>query len=286
MKLLPLVFLAGLASLHAAPDARAGTPPRPSDMIQEVAFDPPLGNRVPLDAVFRDENGRPVPLRDAMDGRTTILTLVYYECPMLCSEILNALLRGLRPLALEIGKDFNIVTVSFDPAEGSSLAAAKKAEYVRGYKRPAAAQAWRFLTGDAEPIRRLTEAAGFRAKRIEGTGDYAHAGGVLILTPDGKISRALLGVDYAPKDLKLALMEASGEKIGTLADRALLLCYQYDPITGRYGFAIKSSLRAGGALTLLVLGGFIGLSLRREKSRSAPPAFPARGKEEKRRENG
>jgi protein SCO1/2 len=261
-----LAALAALASSAAAwnrdrpsPAPPAGETPK---ILRDVGFDQHLGDAVPLDAAFRDESGRTVRLGDYFGSRPVVLSLAYYECPMLCTVTLNGLASALDVLAFEPGRDFEIVTVSFEPKETPALAAAKKASYLRRYKRPGAAGAWHFLTGDAAQIRRLTDAVGFKYVWDERSGQYAHASGVMVLTPDGRLARYLYGVEYAPKDLRFALVEASQGRILSPVDRLLLYCYHYDPALGRYGKSVMSLLRVAGVLTLGGLGAMI-LGLRR-----------------------
>mgnify|MGYP001090094484 CR=1 FL=1 len=268
-------FIATILCLIVAQPAAAqyGAAPRPippSDVVTQVRIDQRLGAQVPLDLVFRDESGDPITLRDAAAGKPAILMLVYYACPSLCTVSLNNLTSALKTLSLDAGDEFTIVTVSFDPAETPDLAAAKKATYLRQYGRAGADAGWRFLTGDPEPIAALTDAVGFRYVYDPATGQYAHGSAVIILTPDGVVSRYLFGIEHAPKDLQLALVDSSDRRIGTLVDRALLLCYQYDPTTGRYGLAIMSSLRAGGLLTILAIGAYIGRKILKERAAPAP----------------
>ncbi len=237
--------------------------------LQKVRFDQRLDAQLPLDLPFRDETGRAVQLRQYFDGRPVILTLVYYECPMLCTEVLNGLVRSLKVLALEPGRDFRIVTVSFNPAEKPALAADKKATYLERYKRPGAAEAWHFLTGDETAIRVLTEAAGFHYVFDPRLNQYAHPTGIMIATPEGRLSKYLYGIEYSPRDVRLALVQASDHRIGTPVDRMLLYCYHYDPASGKYGLAVLNIIRVGGVLTLLVLGAFMFTSWRLGRGSSA-----------------
>jgi protein SCO1/2 len=226
-------------------------------ILRDVGFDQHLGDIVPLDAVFRDESGRAVKLGDYFGRRPVVLSLAYYECPMLCTVTLNGLASALDVLAFDPGRDFEVVTVSFEPKETPELAAAKKAAYLRRYKRPGAAGAWHFLTGDAEAIRRLTGAVGFRYAWDERTKQYAHASGIMVLTADGRLARYLYGVEYAPKDLRFAIVEASQGRILSPVDRLLLYCYHYDPELGRYGKSVMALLRVAAVLTLGAIGAMI-----------------------------
>ncbi len=253
-----IVALAGPAAAwnrdQPSPAPPAAEAPR---ILRDVGFDQHLGDMVPLDAVFRDESGRAVKLGDYFGRRPVVLSLAYYECPMLCTLTLNGLASALDVLAFDPGRDFEVVTVSFEPKETPELAAAKKAAYLRRYKRPGAAAAWHFLTGDAEAIRRLTGAVGFRYVWDERTKQYAHASGVMVLTADGRLARYLYGVEYAPKDLRFAIVEASQGRILSPVDRLLLYCYHYDPELGRYGKSVMAVLRVAAVLTLGVLGAMI-----------------------------
>ena len=238
--------------------------------LREIGFDQNLNQRVPLDTVLADETGRAVHLGDYFGARPVVLVFAYYECPMLCTQVINGLSSALSVLSLEPGKDFEIVTVSFDPRDTPATAAAKKAVYVQRYKRPGAAQAWHFLTGNQESIARLTKAAGFRYAWDEQTKQFAHPTGAIVLTPDGRLARYLFGIDYGPRDLRLALVEASAGKVGSRVDSLLLYCYHYDPLTGRYGLVIMRTIRIAGAATVLSLGTFIIVMLRRDRRSSGP----------------
>jgi protein SCO1 len=237
--------------------------------LKKVSFDQNLGVQVPLDLPFRDETGRGVQLSQYFTGRPVILALVYYECPMLCVQALNGLVKSLKVLALEPGRDYSIVTVSFNPAETPEQAAAKKDEYVGRLKRAGAADAWHFLTGNDASIRMLTQAVGFHYVYDAETKQFAHPTGMIVLTPEGKTSKYVFGIDYGPRDIRLALVEASDHKIGTPADRLLLYCYHYDPATGKYGLVLMNLLRLGGVLTVATIGGLILVMRRREKRAQA-----------------
>jgi protein SCO1/2 len=234
--------------------------------LREVGFDQELGARLPADLVFRDEAGRSVRLGDYLGKRPVLLTLVYYDCPMLCTLTLNGLAGALSALAFDVGREFEVLTVSFDPSETPALAAAKKAAYLRRYARPGAEAGWHFLTGDAGSTAALARAVGFRYAWDPETRQYAHPAGVIVLTPEGRIARYLFGVEYAPRDLRLGLVEASAGRIGTPIDELILYCYQYDPARGRYGASVMGMLRAGGVLTLAALGAFVSVSLLRERA--------------------
>jgi len=246
--------------------------------LKQVSFEQNLGVQVPLDLPFRDETGRAVQLSQYFTGRPVVLALVYYECPMLCVQALNGLVKSLKVLALEPGRDYAIVTVSFNPEETPAQAAAKKDEYVARLKRPGAADAWHFLTGTEASIRLLTDTVGFHYVYDAATKQFAHPTGMIVLTPEGKTSKYVYGIDYGPRDLRLALVEASDHKVGTPVDRLLLYCYHYDPTTGKYGLVLMNVLRLAGVLTVAMIGGFILLMRRREKRRLAEqdgPTTPA-----------
>jgi protein SCO1/2 len=241
-----------------------------------VSFDQALGVQVPLDLPFRDETGRAVQLSQYFTGRPVILALVYYECPMLCVQALNGLVRSLKVLALEPGRDYTIVTVSFNPAETPAEAAAKKDEYVGRLKRPGAADAWHFLTGPETSIRVLTDTVGFHYVYDAATKQFAHPTGIIVLTPEGKTSKYVFGIDYGPRDIRFALVEASDHKVGTPVDRLLLYCYHYDPTSGRYGLVLINVIRIGGVLTVALIGGFILLMRHRERHGQPGRTTPAR----------
>lgn len=245
----------------------AGEKPRD---LEDVRIDQRLDESLPLDAVFRDENGTRVKLGAYFGGKPVVLALVYYSCPMLCNQVLNGMTSGLDVLkAFSVGKEFEVVTVSFDPRETPELARQKKETYIKWYKREGAAEGWHFLTGDQPNIDRLTEAAGFHYKWDEKTTQFIHASGIMIATPDGKLARYFYGIEYAPKDLRLGLVEASAGKIGSPVDQLLLYCYHYDPASGKYGAAVLNIMRMGGILTVIaVIAMFVvfrirGLSTRR-----------------------
>lgn len=234
-------------------------------IMKEVGFDQRLNEQVPLDLVFRDETGRAVRLGEYFGGKPVILSLVYYNCTTLCPMILDGMVRSLSPVSFDIGKEFAMLTVSFDSRDTPAQAAAKKAEYVQRYHRAGAADGWHFLTGEEAAIRQLTKAVGFRYLYDEKTDQFAHAAGILMLTPQGKVSRYFYGFDFSPRDLRLGLIEAAANKIGTPIDQVLLYCYHYDPLTGQYGLIVMRVLRLAGLATVLALGGFILVMLRRER---------------------
>jgi protein SCO1 len=233
--------------------------------LREIGFDQNLDRQVPLDTVFKDESGRAVKLGDYFGKRPVVMVFAYYDCPMLCTMVINGLASALDVLSLEPGKDFEIVTVSFDPRDTPATASAKKAAYISRYKNPHAPAAWHFLTGSQPSIDRLTKAAGFRYAWDKETQQFAHPTGVIVLTPDGRLARYLFGVEYGPRDLRYAIVEASNGKVGSPVDTLLLYCYHYDPLTGRYALGIMRAIRIAGAGTVLALGAFIVVMVRREK---------------------
>lgn len=242
------------------------------DPTQDVGIDQALGARVPLDVPLRDEAGNRVTLGDHLGERPAVLALVYYECPMLCTLVLNGVMDAARTVDLRPGRDYDLIVLSIDPDEGPALAAAKRASYVENSGIEGAEEGFHFLTADDRAaVDRIADAIGFRYVRDTRTGEYAHASGIAVTTAEGTVSRYLFGVEYAPRDLRLALVEASEGRVGDLADRVLLLCYAYDPTTGRYGLAIMGTIRALGGGTVLVLVGFVAHALLRERRRRASP---------------
>jgi len=236
----------------------------PVPILQQVGIDQHIGQQLPLDLTFRDETGQQVALRRYFGQRPVLLTLVYYQCPMLCSQVLNGVVGGLLPLKLSVGKDFDVVTVSFDPRDTPAEATGKRDTYLKRYGRPGAEKGWHFLTGDKPAIEALTKAAGFRYAWDPKIQQYAHASGIMLTTSDGRLSHYFYGIEYTPKDLRLAMVESSQGKLGNLVDQVTLYCYHYDPSTGRYGAVVMNMLRVGGGLTLLVLGAYLAIALRRE----------------------
>lgn len=239
------------------------------DVLKGVSFEQRLDTTLPLDLTFRDDEGRPVRLGDYFRRRPVVLAFVYYECPMLCTQVLNGLLSSMSVLDETVGRDFDVVTVSFDPRETPVLAAARKQAYLDRYKRDGAAAGWHFLTGDAEAIDALTSAAGFQYAWDDQSQQFAHASGIVVVTPGGTLSRYFLGIDYAPRDLKFALMESSEGRIGSLVDQVLLYCYHYDPATGTYGLMVMNTVRLAGAITVIALMGFVVVTIRRESRAAA-----------------
>jgi protein SCO1/2 len=236
-------------------------------MLQGIDLQQRLNEQVPLNLTFQDESGQEVKLRDFFQDKPVILTLVYYECPMLCTEVLNGLVRSLRPISFSAGKEFTIVTVSFDPGEKPELAQKKKVTYLKNYSRPGAEKGWHFLTGEQRAIDQLTKAVGFHYKYDPEQDQFAHAAGIMILTPEGKLARYFYGIEYSARDLRLALVEASNNRIGTVVDQVLLYCYHYDPSTAKYSAYAVNLVRLGGLATVLALGIFI-VSMKRKEGKS------------------
>jgi len=227
-------------------------------VLKEIGIEQKLGQKIPLDIEFKDEEGRIVKIGDYFNkNKPVILALVYYECPMLCNEVLNGLTGSLKGISLIAGKDFEVVAISFNSKEYDipELAKKKKEAYVKRYDRAGTEQGWHFLTGTQDSIDKITDAIGFKYRWDEKTQQFAHVGGITVLDPSGQISKYFYGIDYAPTDLKFALIEASEGKVGSVADQLLLYCYHYDPSTGTYGFAILRAIRIGGLLTLLAIVG-------------------------------
>jgi len=238
--------------------------------LEEIGFDQRLGEQVPVDLAFVDDESRPVRIGALLKDRPAILVMLYYKCTMLCPLMLDGVVRALKPItSLTAGKDFRVIVVSINPKETPLLAANRKELYVERYGRPGAAAGFHFLTGEESAIRTLAKTIGFRYRVEKRRDEFSHAAGIVLLTPEGKIARYYYGMDFSPKDLQLALVEASKNTVGTIVDQILLLCYHYDPTTGTYGVAILNLLRAAGFATVLCLGSFIMVMLRRDR-RAAP----------------
>ena len=277
-KIARLMFTAGAltaASLSSPAIARAqladptqniGVRP---ELLKDVGIDQRLNDQIPLDLTFRDEHGKPVQLRQFFGQKPVILSLVYFNCPMLCTQVLNGLTSSLKLQSLDAGKDFNVLTVSIDPTDKPLIAEARQEMYTGMYGRAGAAQGWRFLTGDDPQIKQLASAVGFRYAFDADSKQYAHASAIMVLTPEGKISRYLYGISYPSRDLRLALVEASEGKIGSPVDSILLFCYHYDPHTGKYGLLISRVIQAGGGLTVLLLAVLV-VSLARKENYALP----------------
>jgi protein SCO1 len=238
-------------------------------ILKDVGIDQRLGQSLPLDAIFQDEEGHAVRLGQYFVGRPVILVLAYYNCPMLCTQVFNGLTSSLRVLSFDAGKEFEVVAVSFDPHDRPEDAQAKKKPYVAQYGRPGAAAAWHFLTGSTASIERLTQAVGFHYRYDDSIGQFAHASAIYIATPEGALSRYFYGIEYAPRDLRLGLIEASNHRIGNPVDQILLFCYHYDPKLARYSAAVLSLVRFGGVAAVIVLSAFLMVMWRRDRRRDA-----------------
>jgi len=246
------------------PSAPSGLP----SVLKEVGIDQKLNQPLPGDAVFKDETGNEVRLDSYFGKRPIVLALVYYDCPMLCTQVLNGMVGSFKTLSLKPGEDFDVISISFDPRETPALAAAKKNLYVNNLpesKRSGATAGWHFLTGNEENIKRVTEAVGFRYRFDQSTNQFAHASAIYVVTPEGKLSHYFYGIEYAPRDLRLGLVEASQNKIGTAVDQLMLYCFHYDPEKGQYGWIVMNIIRLGGVITLIGIGVLL-LVLRKRNS--------------------
>lgn len=237
-------------------------------VIDEVRIDQKLNEQIPLDLVFRDESGNDVPLSQYFGKRPVILALVYYECPMLCTQILNGMVATFKTLNFSIGNEYDVVTISIDPDETPTLAAEKKSRYLKTYGRNGAEKGWHFLTGNQESIDRIADVTGFHYVYDSTSGLYAHASAIMIVTPGGTLARYFFGIEYPARDLTFALMEASENRIGNPVERILLMCYQYDPAAGKYSLLVSAILKISGVITVLVIGGFMLIMLRKERKKT------------------
>jgi protein SCO1/2 len=265
-----------MAFLLLIPVARARADDSLPPLLQGVGIEQHLGEKVPLDLLFRDETGQTVRLKQYFHDKPVVLVLAYYRCPRLCTAVLNGLEHSLAGIAtLDIGRDFEVLTVSFDPRETPDLAAAKKQVYVQQYGRSEAAEGWHFLTGNETSIKLLTAAVGFHYNYDPRSDQFAHASGIMVLTPEGKLARYFYGIPDSPRDLRLGLVEASAGKIGSPVDQILLACFHYDPTTGQYSLAIMNFVRLAGAVTVGVLCGFFLRMWRNERRRAERKSVPA-----------
>ncbi|HEV3041668.1 MAG TPA: SCO family protein [Candidatus Angelobacter sp.] len=233
-------------------------------ILQQVGIDQRLNQPVPLDSTFLDENGKAVKLGDYFGQKPAVLALVYFQCPMLCSQVLNGLTSSLNVVKFNVGRDFNVITVSFDPRDTPAAANETKQRMLKRYRRPGSEEGWHFLTGKKDQIDSLAQAVGFRYAWDPEIQQYAHASGIMLLTPDGHVAQYYYGIEYVPRNLQLGIVQTSQGKVGSLVDRMLLICYHYDPAKGKYGAAIFTILRLSALATMLVLGGFIFIMLRRD----------------------
>ena len=274
----PLWTILLLASAEGFAQPGQPAPMQPSYSMQDSRLRPALPNslkgvgieqrlnaQVPLDTLLRDESGRDVPLSTFFhSGKPVLLAPVYYRCPMLCTQILSGMESALKAVSLDPGKDFEVVAISFDPKDTPDVAAAKKENLLRRYRRPNTANGWHFLVGEEANVRAVTDAIGFHYKYDPATDQYAHASAIMVLTPEGRVSKYFYGVEYSPRDIRLGLVEASNNKIGTPADELLLFCFHYDPTTGKYGAFAMNLVRVTAAVFLLVGGAVIVVALRRD----------------------
>lgn len=244
-------------------------------LLGKIGIDQRIGEKVPLDLPFVDENGKDVKLGDYFGKRPVLLAMVYYECPMLCTQVLNGVTGALKVLNFNVGQEFDVVAVSINPREGPGLASAKKQAYVERYGRPETAAGWHFLTGREENIRALANAVGFRYVYEEETKQYAHGAGIELITPQGVIARYFYGIEYSPRDIRLGVIEASEERVGSPIDTVLLLCFHYDPATGTYGATAMTMVRAGAVLTMIGFAVYFVVAVRRERAVGDDPAAAA-----------
>ena len=276
-----------LAALVAVPSVVSAQGPMPHQeaghaahekpgILSKIGIDQRLNEHVPLDLPFVDENGKDVRLGDYFGKRPVLLAMVYYECPMLCTQVLNGVTGALKTMNFDVGREFDVVAVSINPREGPGLAAAKKQSYVERYGRPQTADGWHFLTGREENIRALANAVGFRYVYDEDTKQYAHGAGVELITPKGVIARYFYGIEYSGRDIRLGIIEASEERIGSPIDSVLLLCFHYDPATGTYGATVMTMVRAGGVLTMIAFAVFLVVAVRRERAAGRQEAVTAK----------
>lgn len=242
-------FLLALATTAV----RAATPPNLPPNLNGIGIEQKLNAQIPLDTVFRDESGASVPLRTFFGQKPVLLVFAYYRCPMLCSQVLSGVVAGLRPLSLKPGREFEILTISFDPADTPGEAVIKRNHYSHSYSSKAGTGGWHFLTGTEASIQALTQAVGFHYRWDSVNKMFIHASGIMILTPEGRLARYLYGVEYEPKDLKLGLIESSHNRIGSPVDQILLFCYHYDPKTGKYGAVVVNTLKIGAILMLILM---------------------------------
>jgi protein SCO1/2 len=270
----------GNSPLYSSRPYEARAPSGLPKVLKDVGIDQKLHQQLPLDLVFKDESGANVKLGDYFGKKPVVLSLVYYQCPMLCNQVLNGMVTAFKVMNFKAGQEFEVVTVSFDPRETAVLAAAKKTTYVNYLppdRRAGAASGWHFLTGDDASIKQLSEAVGFRYHWDEATSQFAHASAIYVTTPEGKLARYMYGVEYAPRDLRLGLIEAADNKIGSPVDQLLLYCYHYDPATGKYGAKIMRIMQLGGGLTLIGIAALL-FSLRRRGTNPVDLQPGVRGK--------
>jgi protein SCO1/2 len=273
-----VAFVAFATSAAAAPiapaplgslDRQASTKPGPLD---GVGVEQHLGRSLPLDAAFHDEDGRAVRIGDYFGPgkKPAVLAMAYFECPMLCTLVLNGMVKALRPLTFTAGDEYDVIVVSIDPKETPELAKQKKAAYLESYARKGDGGGFHFLTGDEKAIRSVADAIGFQYRYMPETGEFAHAASIYVVTALGQLSRYFFGVEFSSRDLRLALVEATDNKIGTVVDQLMLFCYRYDPSAGKYSAQALAVVRLAGLATVLALAGYIGLAQWREARRPSP----------------
>jgi len=258
-----MLVTSAAAQVPAPPEFAPAANTRPR-ILEQARIEQRLGAQLPLDAVFRDEDGRTVKLGDYFGKRPVVLAFVYFSCPMLCSQVMNGLTGALTAMKFTAGKEFDVVAISFDPRDTPASAADAKAKYMLRYGRKGSEAGWHFLTGDAKSIAAATEAAGFHYVWDDKTQQFAHASGVIVATPQGRLGQYFYGIEFSPRDLRLAMVQSSDERIGTVVDSLTLYCYHYDPTSGKYGAAIMNMMRAGAVATMLALGGFMLVMFRRD----------------------
>lgn len=262
----------GNSPLYSARPYEARAPSGLPKALNGVGIDQKLDQQLPLDLVFKNEQGQSVKLGDYFGKKPVVLSLVYYQCPMLCNQVLNGMVTAFKVMNFKAGDEFEVVTVSFDPRETAALATAKKNTYVNYLpeaKRIKANAGWHFLTGDEASIKQITDAVGFRYHFDEATNQFAHASGIFVTTPEGKLARYFYGIEYAPRDLRLGLIEAADNKIGSPADQLLLYCFHYDPATGKYGAAVMKLMQVGGIVTVVAILGMFYVMRRRNQAQDA-----------------
>ena len=242
------------------------------EIFKNIGIEQKLGTELPLRTTFRDQTGASVSLQDKLSEKPAVLVFSYFDCPMLCPLVLEGLVRSLKPLSLNAGRDFDVFVISIDERDSPETARKKQLEIVNRYGRDGSAVGWHFLTGEKSAIEEVTRSAGFSYAWDEASKQYVHASGIFILTPQGEIARVLYGIDYTPRDVRLALVEAAGGTIGSAIDQLLLYCYHYNPLTGKYGVAIMATLRLAGLATVLAIASFVITMLRRERRGSNPEA--------------
>ena len=271
MRFLALILMLLLAVSVPAqvtkPELPQAVPNTRPPVLNDIGIDQRLNQQLPLDLAFRDENGQNVTLQNYFGKKPVVLALIYYNCPMLCSLVLNGLIQSLNTLSFTVGKEFDVLVVSFDPRETPELAAGKKRSYLERYITKGTEAGWHFLTGEESSIKTLTQTVGFRYVYDAEKDLFAHASGVIVLTPEGKTSRYFYGVEYPPRDLRLGLVEASENKIGSPVDQLLLMCYHYDPKTGKYGAAVMSVVRLAGTITVIIIAAFIINTIRNDRKK-------------------